>query len=276
MRPPRGAHRGARAGRCRRSRRASRPGPAPRSGGRGIPNPSPCPGPPLGAEVAPRLRLPLAPAGPAPADKLTCGRRRPRPPSLPASERSPGAAAAAERLRTCSVPRRAEPTTGGTGERRESGGRAGCYQEDALKIGAAERNSWSLKGQRPPRSPQPRARDTSPAAGLSPRSRRRGSGSGACAAAGRLERLWKRGDAGDSCATAPASCPRPCGGSAAELSAAGLPPGGLWAAAQGRLPGSAPLHPSAGPGAYLGARSVSRAGPFTSGPGHTVKQQLQK
>lgn len=37
------------------------------------------------------------------------------------------------------------------GSRGEIGGRAGCYQEDELKIGAAEKNSWSLKGQRRPR-----------------------------------------------------------------------------------------------------------------------------
>lgn len=78
-----------------------------------------------------------------PRTKLTV-----RPPSRPARERSPGAATAlAERLRTCSVPSPCGTYhRGGTGERAGTRGRAGCYQEDALKIGAAERNSWELKG----------------------------------------------------------------------------------------------------------------------------------
>lgn len=204
-----------------------------------------------------------------------------RPPSRPASaarERSPGAAAAAERVRTCSVP---PPSPRGTyhrgggreggkrrGEHGEIGGRAGCYQEDELKIGAAEKNSWSLKGQRRPRSPQAPGRGCLPGAGADlpprrscPRCRRRGTETGAMPAR-----------------AAPGSCP--CGYAGMRL----LPPkraglhgarrgcggGGSWERLMGRRPGSARpspqrrvLHRSAGPLASEPDPSPQRrAGPF--------------
>lgn len=232
-----------------------------------------------------------------------------RPPSRPASaarERSPGAAAAAERVRTCSVP---PPSPRGTyhrgggreggkrrGEHGEIGGRAGCYQEDELKIGAAEKNSWSLKGQRRPRSPQAPGRGCLPGAGADlpprrscPRCRRRGTETGAMPAR-----------------AAPGSCPcgyagmrllppkraglhgarRGCGGGgllgAPDGAAAGLCP--PLASAPGPSPQrraprlrAGPVTPAPGWAVFTsGPGRLPQSGPFTSGPGHPVKRQFQK
>lgn len=117
------------------------------------------------ADSRPSLSPPPArPQPPAPLrSQLTCGRRHappshgPRPRAFLPARRARRASAAPARRPLPSAfghaqcPSRllAEPTTeggAGGGTRGEIGGRAGCYQEDELKIGARRKEQLELKG----------------------------------------------------------------------------------------------------------------------------------